>query len=255
MTETRDSVVDCRRKPLLVQERSGAERLFLLTRQVAHLALDLLFPPHCVHCDRVGSLLCPHCLRTVEAAAPRHVAGLDGVRAAVQYSGAVRSAIHAFKYEGVTRLLDTLEAWLCTALNAANWPVEMVTAVPLHTRRLRERGYNQAALLAEALAAWHGWDFAPRALSRTRETVSQVNLSARERRQNVAGAFVADSAVFSGRRVLVVDDVLTTGATLAACAEALRAAGASQVFGLTVAEAVFGGVDAESERRAVQRVV
>ncbi len=205
----------------------------------------MLFPPLCVHCGRVGSLLCPHCLRTVTRAPRRQVHGLDDVRAAVNYSEAVRAAIHAYKYEGVRRLLDVFGGWLCQALSDVDWRIDRVTAVPLHPKRLHERGYNQAALLAADLAAWYGWAFVPDALTRTRETASQAQLSAQERHQNVAGAFAARPSIVEGQRVLVVDDVLTTGSTLSACAEALRAAGAAQVFGVTVAGAVFGDGDAD----------
>ena len=234
---------------------SGAERIRLLTRQVVDVALDLLFPPHCVHCGRVGSLFCPHCLRTVTPASRRRVVALDDVRAAVNYSEAVRAAIHAYKYEGVRHLAVVFSHWLCEVLRGVNWRVEMVTAVPLHAKRLRDRGYNQAALLARELSVRYGWPFVPEALMRIRETASQAQLSARERRQNVAGAFLARPEIVMGRRVLVVDDVLTTGATLSACAEALRVAGAARVFGVTVAGAVLGGMDAEGDVRAVRRVV
>ncbi len=176
---------------------------------------------------------------------------LDDVRAAVRYSEAVRAAVHAFKYEGVTHLRELFGEWLCGVLSDVDWHVDVVTAVPLHARRLRERGYNQAALLAQDLAERFRWAFVPQALVRTRETASQAQLNAHERRQNVAGAFVAAPRSVRGRGVLVVDDVLTTGATLTACAEALRAAGATHVFGLTVAAAVFGGVEAEGGDRAV----
>jgi ComF family protein len=123
-------------------------------------------------------------------------------------------------------------------LCCTHWPVDVVSAVPLHASRLRERGYNQAVLLAQVVARTRSWVFAPDALRRVRETASQVNLNAQERRANVEAAFFAEPAVFCGRQVLVIDDVLTTGATLSACADALRAAGATHVYGATLAGAV-----------------
>jgi ComF family protein len=118
------------------------------------------------------------------------------------------------------------------------WSVDVVSAVPLHESRLRQRGYNQAALLARQVAQIQKWTFAPNALRRVRETASQVDLNAQERRANVDGAFAAEPVFCDGKRVLVIDDVLTTGSTLSACADALRAAGATQVYGATVAGAV-----------------
>lgn len=219
-------------------------RIKLLAQQVFTTAIDLVFPPFCVGCDRVGSFLCPRCMATLVPAPAREVAGLDGVKAAVNYEGAVRRAIHALKYERQRRVAEPLGR----LLTGLDWPVDLVTAVPLHPKRLQERGYNQAALVAQTVAQLYQWEFADDILQRTRETTSQVQLSAQERQANVEGAFDAVTEKVRGKRLLVIDDVLTTGATMAACADALRRAGAIQVFGATVAGSMYdvhtGAVDA-----------
>jgi ComF family protein len=216
-------------------------RIRLLTRQVVTVALDLLFPPHCVSCERVGSFLCERCLATITPAPTRVLQGLDGVCVHGNFEGALSSAVHALKYDKCVRMADSLGTLLIRTLEETDWHVDMVTAVPLHESRLRERGYNQAGLLASTVAQHYHWAFVPGAVARIRETASQVHLNAQERRGNVAGAFKADCTVVSGRHVLIIDDVLTTGSTLAACAEALRAAGAERVYGAAVASAVFSG--------------
>lgn len=227
-----------------MNDRLSVTRLKLLARQAVTGALDLLFPPHCVNCSRVGSFLCDRCKATMTLAPERTLPGLDGIRVKVNFEGAASAAIHAFKYDGQTRLVEPLGEILYQGLEGIDWQVDMVTAVPLHAARLRERGYNQAALLAGYLAVLTGWPSALGAVTRVRETSSQVHLSARERQENVAGAFRGVPELVHGKRVLVIDDVLTTGATLVACAEALRAAGAARVYGATVAGAVFRAKDA-----------
>lgn len=228
-------------QPWPAQDESPLQRFKLLARQAATVAVDLVFPPHCVGCERVGSFLCSHCLSATTPAEDRSAPGFDELRACVKYEGGIRAAIHALKYERQVRMVRPLGELLAGMVEDAGWPIDLVMAVPLHSTRLHERGYNQAGLLGRFLAQRMGREFDPAALRRIRATESQVNLTMHERRDNVAGAFVADAGIVCGKRVLVIDDVLTTGATLGACAEALRAAGAAQVFGAAVAGAVYSG--------------
>lgn len=159
----------------------------------------------------------------------------DYARAAAHYTGAVRDALHALKFRGRRALAAPLSALLVEECGPALPPgVDALVPVPLGRAREQERGYNQAALIAGHVAralrtpCRSGW------LVRTRSTRPQSDLGAGERRANVRGAFRAAPAV-AGRHVVVVDDVLTTGATVAECARALRAAGARTVGVLTVA--------------------
>jgi ComF family protein len=124
---------------------------------------------------------------------------------------------------------------LIACITQLGWGIDIVVPVPLGIARLAERGYNQASLLAWPVALWLGISLCAKGLSRVRETRSQVDLSAAERKENVAGAFQARPALVRGRRVLLVDDVTTTGSTLDACAAALLAGGAVSVYALTLA--------------------
>jgi ComF family protein len=168
--------------------------------------------------------------------------GYDYARAAALYEGGLRDALHAFKFGGRRALagpLGDLAAEQC--VGSLPDGIDALVPVPLARERERERGFNQAALLArrigQRLAAptRAGW------LVRTRATRPQSDLSAAERRANVRGAFRACEVV-AGRHVLLIDDILTTGATLDACARALRAAGARRVGVLTVARVVHAAV-------------
>lgn len=156
-------------------------------------------------------------------------------RAAARYGGPVRAALHAFKFSGKRALARPL-ADLVLEQCAPRLPggLDALIPVPLGRDRQRERGYNQAALLADRLAAPLGVRVRARWLARTRATVPQTDLTAAERSVNVRHAFRASGAV-AGLHVVVVDDILTTGATVAECARALREAGAREVGVLTVA--------------------
>lgn len=133
---------------------------------------------------------------------------------------------------------DALAAQVSEFVAGLNWPVDLIVPVPLGRSRMKERGYNQVALIARPLSMALRIDYAPDALTRIRETRSQVGLTKSERRQNVHEAFHASRTRVQGRTVLLMDDVATTGSTLSSCAEAFYAAGARDVFALTVSRAL-----------------
>jgi ComF family protein len=148
----------------------------------------------------------------------------------------VREAVHALKYNHLSALARPMAAPMAAYLEAEALPVDIVVPVPLFGRRQRLRGYNQSALLAREVTRLLGLPLAERGLGRRRDTLPQArSVDAEARRRNVAGAFVGEKRRVEGRRVLLVDDVMTTGATLDACAQALRQAGAASVWALTFA--------------------
>jgi ComF family protein len=227
--------------------------------------LDLLFPPACAACDSrlrasapgafcapcaesLEPLLPPYCTRCGEpfgGEGPSHPClrclrkppAFDLARAPFVYGGALREAIHRYKYGGawdLGRHLAPLVAPGAPDLDPRGF--DLVVPVPLHPRRLAERGFDQAVPLARAVARESDLPLRPRALRRLRATAPQAGLVGEARRANVRGAFaVARPSEVAGRRVLLLDDVVTTGATARACARALREAGARAVGVLSLA--------------------
>jgi ComF family protein len=225
-------------------------------------ALDLLFPPHCTACQRNGHVLCSSCLAAIRPLTPPlcshcskpllpyspyslcydcyiHPLRLSGLRAVSVYQEPLRSCIHALKYEGNTRLAEPLGLLLARSYRAYGLYADVIIPVPLHSERQRQRGYNQAFLLAQVSARLVGIPLSNSLVVRHRATSAQVGLAAQERHQNVAGAFLCGPAyttgMLSGRTILIIDDVCTTGATIEACAAPLFAAGAQAVWGLVLA--------------------
>lgn len=204
---------------------------------------DFVIPPVCAHCGahRYGGLpLCRACLRIVRAHRLEDdevVTGLPWVRALYRLAPPLHRLIHGFKYRHQPRLAVFLGAGLRRREDwRADLPVsyDAVVPVPLHPSRRRERGYNQAELFARHVAAWSGCPVRANLLRRVRATTTQTRLDGRTRARNLEGAFRARGTV-QGLRVLLVDDVCTTGSTLTHCRDALLAAGAARVDALVIA--------------------
>lgn len=223
----------------------------MITRMLARDLLEALLPQQCVVCRRFGAALHDSCVDTLPAAAPPrctvcwaptrrgrcrdcagNLRGFDALRAPFQFRGAARRALLEAKFRGVTALLEPL-AVAAAALVPETWEVDAIVPVPLHPARRRRRGFNQASLIGHAIGRALSVPVLEGALRRTRQTEAQSGLTASERRPNVARAFEAVGAAPS--RALLVDDVVTTGATLEAAARALRAAGAQRVFAVAIA--------------------
>jgi len=206
-----------------------------LARALFTSLADTLAPPACAACDLgVGrsSVFCGSCAGAVERAGP------SSVVAFALYGGPVATALRRLKYQDRSDLARPLGDLLRRAARDAALRADLVVPVPLHPTRLAERGYNQAALLGAAAARELGAPLEARALLRTRPTSQQARLPRAQRLENVTGAFrVRVPAQVRGRHVVLVDDVATTGATLAACLAALRESGAAAVTALVVARA------------------
>jgi len=206
----------------------------------------------------MGAWLCAECLQAIPRLAPPHRpergetrnvrepppayavdgASLRGMYFVSYHVRPLREAVHALKYEGLRVLAAPLGELLAECWRAERLRADVVVPVPLHPARLRQRGYNQSALLARELSRRIGIPLREDALARTRNTPAQVGLSAAERHANVSGAFGCADDGLRDLHVLVVDDVLTTGATLEACAEALQTAGVASVSALTLTRAL-----------------
>ncbi len=222
--------------------------------------VDFLFPPSCAGCGKWGSRYCTECLnRTVliddpfcsvcgeplDSGSPAvcsrcfsEVPLYKEARAWAIFQPPLQDAIHKLKYRNDIGLADAFAVQLDPVLTKTGWKVDLVVPVPLDERRQKKRGYNQAALLARCLAARAGLTFNGKALMRTKDTRSQVGLTRGERRENVRDAFLGIAKIVDQLTVLLVDDVITTGATLNACSKALIEAGASEVYALTLARSV-----------------
>jgi ComF family protein len=237
-----------------------------LAWRAGRLALDALLPPRCLGCGGMVAdpgALCPACWERIDfLAAPlcercgtpfeldpgagatcggclREPPRFRRARAVLRYDDHGKQLILRFKHADRIDMAPTLARWMARAGAELLADADVIAPVPLHWSRLFARRYNQAALLANGLSALSGVPAAPRLLERRRRTISQGSMGRAQRLKNVKRAFaVRDPARAAGRAVLLVDDVLTTGATAGECARVLLAAGAAHVDVLTVARVV-----------------
>jgi len=240
----------------------------MLARALKRL-VQFLLPARCASCQRLGpDVLCTDCAALLERVGPLYCVrcgrrrltefaspdcaechgeslGVVRARSLYVYNGVGREILAQFKFNGYIGAGQVLARQLCD-WTAADWPrlydepdtaFDLVVPVPLHPARLRQRRFNQALLPARMLAKAGGLVCAPEVLVRRRETPTQVGLTASQRRLNVRGAFSVPEQqcrLLQGKRVLLIDDLMTTGATLASCARTLRRGGAAAVHGLTL---------------------
>jgi len=221
--------------------------------------VDFLFPQWCVGCGKEGEFICPSCRRSLPRVMPplcprcgkprpsgtlcptcvSWQAEIDGIRSPFRFDGVMRQAIHQLKYRNLRALAEPLAKLLNDYLATNPIPGEVLVPVPLHQKRLRERGYNQSSLLAKELGKLTNLPVVDDCLIRQRHAPPQARSSTvEERRRNVAEAFVCRDHRLQDKQVLLIDDVATSGATLDAGAAALKATGATSVWGLVLAREI-----------------
>ncbi len=224
--------------------------------ELKEAALGLLFPLHCIGCGKGGSLICPSCQSELPwifppicpfcgvdkasdspcTSCPVFQPVIDGIRSPFRFEAVIRSAVHELKYHNLRALATPLARIMADYLIANPLPCDIIIPVPLHHKRLRERGYNQSGLLAKELGSLTGFPIETNCLIRHRHTPPQaMTTSLTERHNNLVNAFTCKNNSAEGKKVLLIDDVATSGATMDACASALKAAGAISVWGLTLA--------------------
>lgn len=229
-----------------------------------YVGLRLLYPPRCLVCGSLSEeVLCGKCFAQLKFIKPpmcelcgkpydelAHAAPIcsdcrsikrwfDRCRCAVRYEGVAREMVHRLKYNGERRLSSEMAKLMVELLNDFPWQIDLVVPVPLHRKRLRERGFNQAELIAELLSEQIGVPMDSAVLIRTKETKPQFDLQPKERLGNVRGAFeLAEASAVADKIILIVDDVMTIGATLNECARTLRKGKPKAVYAVAFARAV-----------------
>jgi competence protein ComFC len=234
--------------------------VWLQTHPFLWKILDIVFPPSCAGCGDWGVRFCPECLGKVPPIKgeicsicgdhnrnsscmicqqcltnpPRYT----GLRSWSEYSGPIQPAIQNLKYNNNFGLAEILAEQIYKVFKQQSWKIDVVSPMPLDPKRVRARGHNQSEYLAVPFAKVSGIEYSSKTISKFRSTRPQVGLSHQERIHNVKDVFTARAEIVSGKSILLIDDVITTGATMDSCAGALKKAGAARVYGISVARAI-----------------
>ena len=222
-------------------------------------ALDWVYPPSCAGCGKTGYRFCADCLNSLTLLhgnlcpiCGRQIAEnyivcrqcainpyyFTSACSWAAYDGTLREAIHAMKYHHDLGLGDYFAAFLISLIEQKNWQFDLVLPVPLSKMRMKSRGFNQSALLSRPIARYFGVEHSTAMLAREKETDPQYSKTTVEREMNLQDAFSANPAKLNGRRVLLVDDIITTGATIKYCSKALSEAGAESILVISLAKAL-----------------
>lgn len=230
----------------------------LVLNEVFWKCVDWIYPPVCCTCGEIGKLLCDSCYSQITfiqspdcvycgepiksgnicTRCKQQLPHFSKLRSLGYYSGPLRDAIVSLKYHRNIGLGSFFAPALCEIIVKERWNVDLITAIPLSENRKKERGYNQAEILAKPIAGRMNLPYSEKSVQRNKHTSSQVGLTVKERQLNMKDVFKADPQFVKDKSILLIDDVATTGATMDACAKALLDAGCRQVFGLTLAKTI-----------------
>lgn len=224
-------------------------------RKILGGALNWIYPPVCVSCGKPGAMICKDCLSALEPVG-KHFCTVCGkplkkgrrcrrcrhtefrfqaCRAPYLYEGPASAMIKKLKYGGCMSLIPVMTDHLADYWKELGWEADLIIPVPLSAKRRAERGFNQSELLGKAFSGRTGIPMKAAALVKVRDTKQQVGLDADQRRENLRDAFLAEPAMVQGKRILLMDDVMTTGSTFAECSAVLLDAGAGSVKCLSFA--------------------
>lgn len=219
--------------------------------------VDLIYPPVCAGCGKPNFRFCPDCLQQVSiietsfcafCGKPTHSdlaicpdcvdisCYFSAAASWAEYGGQLREVIHALKYKNDLGLGDFFAVLLIEILKNKVWDFDLVIPVPLSQSRMKERSYNQAALLSRPIAWYFRKEHSTHALRRSKDTGTQTSRNRIERDLSLTDAFSGNPAKLKGRSVLLVDDIITTGATINHCSQALLLAGATRVYAISIAK-------------------
>jgi competence protein ComFC len=233
--------------------------LTLWTGQLREKVIEFFFPSRCLGCGKTGTFLCDQCCRKLpcisvpvcaKCGKPESTgllcpacwgwqSHIDGMRSPFRFDGVMRKSIHELKYHNLKAIAGSLARLLFNYLQSGPIPGEVLVPVPLHDRRLRQRGYNQSSLITRELGMLVRLPVSEDCLIRLKNNPPQAKTeTVDERRKNVSNIFACGDHSLTGKQVLLIDDVCTSGATLESCATALKSNGALSVWGLTLAREI-----------------